>query len=103
MENIRRLTISGLSAGYRNRPVLRNLNLAALEPGKITALVGPNAAEITGFACTPDFKTIFLNVQHPGNWPAYGSSDATLAPTGTVRPRAATVVIQKADGGAIGV
>jgi len=65
--------------------------------------VGPNAAEITGFACTPDFKTIFLNVQHPGNWPAYGSSDATLAPTGTVRPRAATVVIQKADGGAIGV
>lgn len=65
--------------------------------------VGPNEAEITGFAFTPDHKTIFLNVQHPVNWPAYGTSDATVAPSGTVRPRAATVVIQRADGGEIGV
>lgn len=38
------LTIAGLSAGYRNRPVLRDLHLAPLKPGKVTALVGPNAA-----------------------------------------------------------
>jgi iron complex transport system ATP-binding protein len=44
MNNSRTLTISGLSAGYRNRPVLRGLSLAPLEPGKVTALVGPNAA-----------------------------------------------------------
>lgn len=44
MENIRVLNISDLTAGYRNRPVLRGLHLAPLEPGKVTALVGPNAA-----------------------------------------------------------
>jgi iron complex transport system ATP-binding protein len=38
------LSASGLSAGYRNRPVLRNLRIAPLKAGKVTALVGPNAA-----------------------------------------------------------
>ena len=38
------LTISNLSAGYRNRPVISGLTLAPIAPGKITALVGPNAA-----------------------------------------------------------
>ena len=65
--------------------------------------VGPNEAEITGFAYTPDYRTIFLNVQHPVNWPAYGSNDATAVPSGKVRPRSSTVVIQKADGGPVGV
>ncbi len=44
MNDIRTLAISNLSAGYRNRPVLRSLSLAPLEPGTVTALVGPNAA-----------------------------------------------------------
>ncbi|SFU22535.1 ABC transporter ATP-binding protein [Mesorhizobium sp. YR577] len=44
MDSIRALTISDLSAGYSNRPVLRGMHLAPLEPGKVTALVGPNAA-----------------------------------------------------------
>lgn len=44
MSTLRSLAISDLTAGYRNRPVLRNLNLTAFEPGKVTALVGPNAA-----------------------------------------------------------
>lgn len=64
--------------------------------------VGPNEAEITGFAYTPDYSTIFLNVQHPVNWPAYDSTDATAVPSGTVRPRSSTVVIQRKDGGRIG-
>ena len=66
--------------------------------------VGPNEAEVTGMAFTPDHRTVFLNIQHPGNWPAYGTSDATRAPaTGTqVRPRSSTVVIQRADGGPVG-
>ncbi|MBN9427495.1 MAG: PhoX family phosphatase [Burkholderiales bacterium] len=65
--------------------------------------VGPNEAEVTGLAFTPDNKTLFLNIQHPVNWPY--TDDATVAtPTGTkVRPRSSTVVIQRADGGAIGV
>ena len=65
--------------------------------------VGPNEAEITGFAYTPDHTTLFLNIQHPANWPAYESDDATALPPGQVRPRAATVVIRKADGGPVGV
>ncbi|CAJ48323.1 PhoX family protein [Bordetella avium] len=65
--------------------------------------VGPDEAEITGFAFTPDYTAIFLNVQHPVNWPAYGTDDATQTPTGRVRPRSSTVVIQRADGGQVGV
>ena len=63
--------------------------------------VGPNEAEITGFAYTPDYRSIFLNIQHPVNWPAYGTQDATAVPAGKVRPRSATVVIQRADGGRV--
>lgn len=44
MKNVGALTISNLSAGYRNKPVLRDLTLAPLAPGNVTALVGPNAA-----------------------------------------------------------
>lgn len=62
--------------------------------------VGPNGCEVTGITLTPDQKTIMVNIQHPGNWPA--GDDATVAANGTVRPRAATVVITKDDGGLIG-
>jgi iron complex transport system ATP-binding protein len=38
------LLISGLSAGYPRRPVIRNLTLPALSAGKLVAFVSPNAA-----------------------------------------------------------
>ena len=69
-------------------------------------LTGPRGSEITGFHITPDGRSAFVNIQHPGeggtsadnprllsNWPDY-------APDG--RPRSATVVIRKKDGGIIG-
>jgi uncharacterized protein len=70
-------------------------------------LVGPRECEITGITETPDGKTIFVNVQHPGeetapnfstgafgsHWPGGGSS----------RPRSATIVITRDDGGDVGV
>ena len=75
-------------------------------------LVGPKGAEITGWCETPDGKAMFVNIQHPGEntkmadvnnpakfesqWPAnagYGMGQ---------RPRSATVVITKLDGGQIG-
>ena len=78
-------------------------------------LVGPSACEITGLCETPDGKTLFLNIQHPGettrtvdvadptkytsHWPGnigYGAGGATA------RPRSATIVITKNDGGRIG-
>jgi hypothetical protein len=78
-------------------------------------LTGPRGCEITGVITTPDQRTMFVNVQHPGestthwneqfgapsptnprtvsNWPDFAASG---------RPRPATVVIRKVDGGVIG-
>ncbi len=72
-------------------------------------LTGPRGCEITGFHTTPDNRSAFVNIQHPGetpgdranpdnprahsNWPDY-------APDG--RPRSASVVIRRKDGGIIG-
>ncbi|WP_227370588.1 PhoX family protein [Halomonas sp. M20] len=66
-------------------------------------LVGPNDCEITGFAMTPDHTSLFINVQHPGNWP-YDTDATQAAPGGSnVRPRSSTIVIQREDNGEIGV
>ncbi|EEY73359.1 putative phosphatase [Grimontia hollisae CIP 101886] len=64
--------------------------------------VGPNGCEVTGFAVSPDYRSVFVNIQHPRNWPY--SDDATEETPGDVklRPRAATVVIRRNDGGPIG-
>ena len=67
-------------------------------------MVSPN--KVTGIFATPDKTALFINIQHPGNWPAQAGDnvqDATTETTGEVRPRASTVVIQKADGGQIAV
>jgi secreted PhoX family phosphatase len=78
-------------------------------------LVGPKDCEITGCTETPDGKALFVNIQHPGetitkanvanaaaylsHWPA----NAGYGAGGTLgRPRSATVVITKNDGGLIG-
>lgn len=77
-------------------------------------LVGTPGSEITGVDMTPDYKTMFLNIQHPGengtlttfqsNWPIGPGADATVAnPTKTARPRTATIVITRTDGGTIGI
>jgi len=60
---------------------------------------GPKDCEITGIAVTPDRRTMFINVQHPGN----GDGGKTLFPYGVGDvPRDATVVLQRKDGGIIG-
>ena len=78
-------------------------------------LVGPRDSEITGITETPDGKTIFVNIQHPGEtisranvadptkylsrWPG----NAGYGPGGAnARPRSATIVITRNDGGLIG-
>ncbi len=70
-------------------------------------LVGPLEAEITGVAYTPDLKTIFVSIQHPGengnrkdgfnsHWP-----DSQTNPNSTALPRSALAVITRKDGGVI--
>jgi secreted PhoX family phosphatase len=71
-------------------------------------LVGPKQCEITGIDMTPDGRTLFVGIQHPGeegtpaapssHWPDSQSS-ATVA--ATVRPRSAIIAITKDDGGTI--
>jgi secreted PhoX family phosphatase len=72
-------------------------------------MTAPTNSEVTGCALTPDGRTMFVNVQHPGETPSDRSDPAQ--PTrfsrwpdgeGAVRPRSATVVIRKNDGGVIG-
>ena len=38
------LEIGDLAAGYSRRPVIEGLSLAAIEPGQVVSLIGPNAA-----------------------------------------------------------
>jgi uncharacterized protein len=75
-------------------------------------LVGPSGSEITGATETPDGKAMFINIQHPGEGTAqanlgdptkYQSQWPSNAGYGAgKRPRSATIVITKNDGGRIG-
>lgn len=74
-------------------------------------LTGPIGQEITGVITTPDQKTMFINVQHPGatttpdEWaagPRYVRSSWPDRNPVRMPPRSATVVIWKDDGGVIG-
>jgi secreted PhoX family phosphatase len=99
------------SRGYDN---IGNNQMLAADPrtGEIRRfLTGPRGAEISGVTFTPDQRTMFVNVQHPGesttawgtptaenprvvsNWPDFDPAS---------RPRAATVVVRRRDGGIIG-
>ncbi|MED5546748.1 MAG: alkaline phosphatase PhoX [Pseudomonadota bacterium] len=69
-------------------------------------LVGPVECEITGVDMTPDGRTLFVGIQHPGergdagnvtsHWP-----ESQTNASATSRPRSAVVAITKDDGGVI--
>ncbi len=77
-------------------------------------LTSPPNCEVTGVVTTPDGKTMFVNIQHPGEdwagnftqksaWPDNGTNGpTTLSGAGAVKPRAATLVITRDDGGVVG-
>ena len=88
-------------------------------------LVGPKDCEVTGLTESPDGKALFVNIQHPGE-ETFGTANlfnvtpGDIAPAaviladptrynshwpdgGLARPRAATIVITKNDGGLIGI
>jgi hypothetical protein len=72
-------------------------------------LVGPKECEITGIYSTPDGRSLFVNIQHPGegggptnitsSWPA----SQTGTPAAPSRPRSSTIVITRNDGGLVGL
>ena len=78
-------------------------------------LTGPVGCEVTGVVNTPDNLTMFVNIQHPGDVPrdltnagvrltSANPKAASSWPDGPNggRPRSATIVITKDDGGPIG-
>jgi secreted PhoX family phosphatase len=72
-------------------------------------LTGPSGCELTGISFAPDQRTIFVNIQHPGETASERSDpDKPLAisrwPDGASagRPRSATLAIRRKDGGVVG-
>lgn len=89
---------SALTDANGNQQVISGTNQTELR----RFLVGPNDSEITGLAFTGNHHTFFVNVQHPGNWP-YSDDAQEQTPTGMrIRPRSATVVVEKVHGGPVG-
>ncbi len=79
-------------------------------------LTAPPNAEVTGVTMTPDGRTMFVGLQHPGedstaanpqqysSWPAsqWSTQADGVTPLPLGRPRSSVVVITKDDGGVIG-
>lgn len=67
------------------------------ESGEIRRfMVGPKSCELTGITFTPDYKTLFVNVQHPGE-----EGDSHF-PGNSPRPRSSVMMITREDGGVLG-
>ncbi len=99
--------------GYNN---IGNNQMLVADPdtGEIKRFVtGPRGCEITGVIASPDMRALFINIQHPGESTSFWNTQfgaPTVANPTTVstwpyggRPRPATVVIRRADGGVIGL
>ncbi|MOA65680.1 hypothetical protein D3C78_1921560 [compost metagenome] len=59
-------------------------------------MVGPVGCEVTGISFAPDYKTLFVGIQHPSG----GSTFPEHLPNG--KPRSSVMVITREDGGVIG-
>ena len=85
-----------------------NMMLAAdVTTGEIRRfLTGPAGCEITGATQTPDGKTMFINIQHPGESPSEKSDPDAVTKISSWpnnnRPRSATVAIRRKDSGVVG-
>lgn len=61
-------------------------------------LTGPIACEITGLTFSPDYKTMFIGVQHPGE----DNAPSHFPAGGNSKPRSTVMMITREDGGVIG-
>jgi secreted PhoX family phosphatase len=107
------VSTSTLNKGDYER--LGNNQMLVADPGTGETrrfMTGPNGCEVTGITATPDGRSLFVNIQHPGespseradpsqpnaisSWPASQFPDAVGG-----RPRSATIVISRPDGQAV--
>ena len=61
-------------------------------------MVGPVGCEVTGISFSPDYKTLFVGIQHPGE--NGGSTFPEHLPNG--KPRSSVMAISREDGGIVG-
>ncbi len=96
--------------GDKEKTVTTRLGAPASESTLRRFLVGPVDCEITGLAESPDGRALFVNIQHPGETTTGKNFDIAHPATwlshwpagGDARPRSATIVITRDDGGTIG-
>jgi secreted PhoX family phosphatase len=95
-------TDGGQKAGLNNQMVVIDTTDPSIANVK-RLFTGVPLCEITGIAITPDRRTMFINVQHPGDGDPTESNFPKLdGPDDVTIPRDATVVITRKDGGVIG-
>ena len=86
---------SGDFAGMGNNQML----CADPDSGEIRRfMVGPVGCEVTGISFSPDQKTLFVGIQHPGE--NGGSTFPEHLPNG--KPRSSVIAISREDGGIVG-
>lgn len=96
--------------GDKERQTTTHVGKAADASSLRRFLVGPVDCEITGLAESPDGRALFINIQHPGETTSAKHFSITDPETylshwpagGKARPRSATIVITRKDGGLIG-
>ena len=93
-------TDGGQKDGLNNQLLVEDTRAGAIR----RLFTGVPGCEITGLAATPARRTLFVNVQHPGDGdPALTNFPvANPVPDGATAPRDATVVITRKDGGVVG-
>ena len=104
-----------VSPGALNKGDYANLGnnqmlCADLASGEVRRfLTGPRGCEVTGATQSADRRTLFVNIQHPGENPGERNDPAnpkaiSAWPDGASggRPRSATLAIRRTDGGPIG-
>ena len=100
-------TITNTDAGGATRSQATFVGQAPTGATLKRFLTGPKQCEITGVDSTPDGRTLFVGIQHPGedgsaaapssNWPQSQSG------TASGRPRSGVVVITRSTGGVVGL
>ncbi len=104
------VSTSAMHKGDYERMGNNQMLAADIRTGEIRRfLTGPAGCEVTGVITTPDGRTMFVNIQHPGETASERSNPkapkaVSSWPDGASggRPRSATLVIRKNDGGVIG-
>lgn len=91
-------TDGGQKDGLNNQLLVADSGTGAVS----RLFTGVPECEITGLTLTPDRRTMFINVQHPGDGDPAESNFPTPGAGGSDIPRDATIVLRRTDGGVVG-